>query len=279
MKKLIMIVLLSLTASGSAQFYVDKAASQKKEAIDFCSQGRFLIFAGNCSLPKKSKYKDSVTLNTCSDIPAFLSRSLGALYPRAEIEIYRDLTPDSVFINLTQPAVLGFFFIGEGDARGGFVTGPQKEKFYPDIDACVSKYDLYGGFTSHSKYSPTIPAPPAARGRVLSRVETLYGDSEALPDSWTRLCKPKLSLVYPTRTLAGRMKEDAAKFFETLQDEKKKQILKTLENICPVCPRYVAAGHPIARLCPPNSDACKTQKMSSATAKFILENYCQAVSP
>ena len=280
MKTLIAIVFLSLPPAGFAQFYVNDAAPQGEEpVIDFCSQGRFLIFTGNCALSENSKFKDSITLKACADIPAFLSQGLGALYPQARTDIYRNLPADSVYETLMKPFVLGFFFVGEGDAKGGFVTGPKKEKVYPAIEACVSKYDLYGGFTSHSKYSPAIAAPRALRGLVLSRVEILHGDSLSQPGSWTRLCKPKLSLVYPTRTFAGRMKSDAAKFFETLKEEKKRQVLKTLEGICSACPRYIAAGHTLARLCPPNSDVCKVKKILPGTEKFILENYCLAIHP
>ncbi|MCX5785449.1 MAG: hypothetical protein NTX59_07155 [Elusimicrobia bacterium] len=280
MKIWLIAFILLLPKPGFGQFYVDNAAPQGDEPIiDFCSQGRFLIFTGNCSLPEKSKFKDSITLKACTDIPAFLSQGLDALYPQTKTEIYQDLPADSVYETLAKPFVLGFFFIGEGDIKGGFVTGPKKEKVYPAIEACISKYDLYGGFTSHSKYSPDVAAPAALRGRILSRTELIYGGAGAAAASWPKLCKPKLSLVYPTRTFAGRMKSDAAKFFETLKEEKKKQVLKTLEGICSACPQYIKAGHPLARLCPPNSDVCKVKKIMPGTEQFILENYCLAIHP
>ncbi|HAH31712.1 MAG TPA: hypothetical protein DCL44_05295 [Elusimicrobia bacterium] len=280
MKILIVIILLSLPVSGSAQFYVNNVAPEAEgQIIDFCSQGRFLIFTGNCYLSENSKFKDSITLKACADIPAFLSQGLGALYPQAKTEEYKNLPADSVYETLSKPFVLGFFFVGEGDIRGGFVTGPGKEKVYPEIGACVSKYDLYGGFTSHSKYSPEVPAPAALRGRILSRTELIYGGAGAAAASWPKSCKPKLSLVYPTRTFAGRMKGDVTKFFETLKDEKKKQVLKTLKDICSACQQYTRAGHPLASLCPPNSDMCKIKKIPPGAEQFILENYCLAIHP
>ena len=280
MKTLITIVLLSLPAAGFAQFYVNDPASQGDgQVIDFCSQGRFLIFTGNCSLPERSKYKDSITVKACADVPALLSQGLGSLYPHAKTEIYQDLPADSVYGTLAQPFILGFFFVGEGDIKGGFVTGPKKEKVYPAAEACISRYDLYGGFTSHSKYSPDFPAPVALRGRILSRTEIIYGGEGAMAASWPKLCKPKLSLVYPTRTFSGRLKNDTTKFFETLREEKTKQVLKTLEGICASCSQYIQAGHPLARLCPPNSDVCKVKKILPGTEQFILENYCLAIHP
>jgi hypothetical protein len=128
-----------------------------------------------------------------------------------------------VFSAVARAGVIGFFFIGEGDSKGGFITGPELKAVSPDISACMSKYDLFGGFTSYSKYSPSAPASKAARGPVLSRSETLYLKKGAVKDSWTELCEPRLSLVYPTRTYAGRMKNDIKKFLLLLQEEKKKQ--------------------------------------------------------
>ena len=46
-------------------------------------------------------------------------------------------------------------------------------------------------------------------------------DTGAAPaGSWPRLCKPGVSLVYPTRTFAGGMKTDVKKFLNLLADEK-----------------------------------------------------------
>jgi hypothetical protein len=178
-----------------------------------------------------------------------------------------------------KPGVLGFFLIGEGDTKGGFITGPARERVYPDVSGCLSSYDLFGGFTSHSKYSPSVPAAKADRGTVLSRTQTLYGGAGAMGDSWAKLCKPRLSLVYPTRTFAGRMKGDVNKFVALLEEEKRKHVLKTLAVICDNCRGHVQAGDELARLCPPNSDVCKLRKITPGSEEFILKNYCLALAP
>lgn len=201
------------------------------------------------------------------------------LYPNASVETYEDLPADGVLERLMRPLVLGFFFIGEGDTKGGFITGPARERVYPDVASCLSAYDLFGGFTSHSKYSPSSPAPKIERGLVLSRTQTLYGAAGAARDSWSKLCKPLISVVYPTRTFSGRMKDDAIKFIGLLEEEKRKHVLKTLGLICDNCAGHIAAGDALAQLCPPNSNVCKLRKIVPGSEKFVLENYCSAPAP
>ncbi|OGR44672.1 MAG: hypothetical protein A2X35_05030 [Elusimicrobia bacterium GWA2_61_42] len=272
-------VLLLLVSQAAAEFapFGQQAAREDAPPLNFCAQGKFLIYAGDC-VPG-AKEKDVISRKACGDVVSVLGEALPLLYPNATVEPYSGLTADEVLESLMRPNVLGFFFVGQGDAKGGFITGPEREKVYPDFSACLSAYDVFGGFTSHSKYSPASPAPKTARGRVLSRTEVLYDAAGAAPDSWVKFCKPRLGLVYPTRTFAGRMKGDVMKLIGLLQEEKKKHILKTLATICDNCAGHVAAGDELARLCPPNSDVCKLRKITPGSERLVLENYCLALAP
>lgn len=272
-------LVFSLFATGASAGFPAFGARGAGELppLSFCAEGKFLIFSGSCRPGKKNK--DVISPKACSDVVSALRDGLSVLYPNAIVLDSRDLGPDEVMQSLMRPGVLGFFFVGEGDAEGAFVTGPEREKVYPDVSACLSDFDLFGGFTSHSKFSPSAPAPKAERGLVLSRAETLYSAAGALPDSWPELCKPRLSLVYPTRTFAGRMKDDIKKFMGLLQEEKRKHVLKTLGTICDGCAAHLAAGSELARFCPPHSNVCRTRRIAPGTEKFILENYCLALAP
>jgi len=272
-------LVLSLLAPGArAEFKPFGAgASEELPALNFCAEGKLLVFSGSCRPGEKNK--DVISPKACNDVVAALRQGLPVLYPNAFVQYSRDLGSDEVMRSLMRPGVLGFFFVGEGDAKGAFVTGPDREKVYPDISACLSDFDLFGGFSSHSKYSPSGAAPKAERGLVLSRAETLYSAAGALPDSWPELCKPRLSLVYPTRTFAGRMKDDVKKFMGLLQEEKRKHVLKTLGTICDGCAAHMAAGSELARFCPPASNVCRTRRIAPGTEKFILENYCLGLAP
>lgn len=245
--------------------------------MNFCAPGKFLIYLGSCE--PGGKMKDVISRKACNDVGSTLSNLLPALYPNAAVEGYTGLTKDEVLSSLSRPGVLGFFFVGEGDTKGGFITGPDRERVYPDISACMSKYDLFAGFTSHSKYSPASPATKDDRSLVISRTQTLFGEQGAVADSWTKLCKPRLSLVYPTRTFAGRMKDDIKKFTGLLQEEKRKHVMKTLFTICQNCAGHVAANNELAQFCPPNSNVCSAGKITPASEEFILKNYCLALGP
>jgi hypothetical protein len=269
---------LLLAAPAAAQFKPFNSPTEDLPTPNFCAQGKFVIFTGSCQAGAGTA-KDAISRKACDDVAAVLNEALPVLYPNATVEVYSDLTADGVMERLMRPLVLGFFFIGEGDAKGGFVTGPKRERVYPEVSACTSNYDLFGGFTSHSKYSPAVPAPKSVRGLVLSRTETLYSGAGAMPDSWPKDCKPMISLVYPTRTLAGRMKGDALKLAGLLQDQKRSHVLKTLSTICDNCPGHVAAGDGLAGFCPPNSDVCKLRKITPGTEEFVLKNYCRALAP
>ncbi|HAN05821.1 MAG TPA: hypothetical protein DCQ25_11420 [Elusimicrobia bacterium] len=267
-----------LAAPAAAQFKPFNAKAQEAPAINFCATGKFVIAAGNCE--PGTKHKDAVSPKACSDAAELLYDGLGYLYPNAKAEYYQDLTPDEVLEKLNRPLVLGFFFVGEGDPKGGFVTGPERGRLYPNAAACSANApDLFGGITSHSKYSPEYPAGKADTGKVISRHQLLYGAEGSSPGSWSRLCKPRLSLVYPTRTFAGRVKDDVKKLLAALQDEKKKHVLKTLAAICDNCAGHAAAGGPLARLCPPQSDVCRQRKIQPGTEELILTNYCAALAP
>ncbi|MCM2266542.1 MAG: hypothetical protein NDI60_02065 [Elusimicrobiales bacterium] len=269
---------LLFSAPAAAEFAPFGAQAQAgAPALSFCAQGKFLIYTGECS--PLAAAKDSISAKACGDVAAVLGQALPSLYPNAQVESYSGLTSEEVMETMMKPNVLGFFFIGRGDVKGAFVTGPGQEKIYPDISACLSSYDLFGGFTSHSRFSPVSPAPAAMRGRVLSRTELVYAGAGAAPDSWAKFCKPKWGLVYPTRTFAGRLKGDAMKFVALLQEEKRRHVLKTLATICDNCPGHVAAGSELARLCPPNSDVCKLRKITPGSEGFILKNYCAALAP
>jgi hypothetical protein len=282
MRLKILLLLSVLPAAAWAQAapaFQGRPASAASGTSDFCAKGKFLLFTGNCSLPPDSPYKATISLKACADVNSALSAGLSGLYPYAGLYTYRDLTADSVRETLMQSSVLGFFFIGEGDFKGGFITGKNREVVYPEQESCISMYDVFGGFTSHSKYSPEVPAPKRLRGKILARAELVYKGAGAPAGSWPRLCYPKVSLVYPTRTSAGRMKNDALKLLDTLQERKKEQVLEVLQGICRSCDSYARSDSPLAKLCPPLSDACGTKQISPDTAKVILENYCYAIHP
>lgn len=277
MKKILTLLLL-LSPAARAEFkpFTTGAAAELPE-LNFCSPGKLLVYTGSCS--PGGKLKDVVSPKACGGAAATLANGLQMLYPNASVETFEDLSGDEVLEKLLRPLVLGFFFIGEGDTKGGFITGPARDRIYPDVTSCVGAYDLYGGFTSHSKYSPSVPAPKTERGLVLSRTQTIFAAQGATADSWAKICKPRISLVYPTRTFAGRMKDDARKFIGLLEEEKRKHVLKTLGVICDNCQGHIAAGDALAQLCPPNSNVCKFRKIIPGSEKYVLENYCNALAP
>ncbi len=263
---------------AAAQFRPFNAAAPEESPINFCAQGKFFIFSGSCS--PSGRYKDVISQKACADAAQVLHDGLSYLYPNASVESLRDLTPDEITEALMRPLVKGFFLVGEGDTKGGFVTGPEHARFYPDISVCRNAdLDLFGAVTAHSKYSPEVPARKSDTGRVISRHELIYGGKGAPEGSWAALCKPRMALVYPTRTFAGRVKDDLKKFLYALMEEKKKHVLKTLNTICDNCPGHVASGGPLAQLCPPNSNVCKLRKITPGSEEFILENYCSALAP
>lgn len=257
--------------------------------IDFCAQGKFLIFTGNCVLPKGSPLKDTMSPKACADVKSALVSGLGALYPYAKVYAYADLEPDAVYAKLQQPSVLGFFTVGQGDFKGGMVTGESGKAVYPSKDACMSKPDVFGGFTSHSGFSPDSPAPKELRRHMLARVEFVENGEGAPFGSWMQLCGPALSVAYPTRTFSGRIKGDVRKLVNTLMDRKREQAYKALESICGACDQYVKANYPLAKLCPPNSNVCAVKKIvpgsgwSGATQfnnqKLVMDNYCLVLHP
>jgi hypothetical protein len=274
-----LLLLLSLAAPVGAQnraFHSwDKA---EMPPINFCASGKFVIFAGSC-LPG-GKHKDVISSKACNDVVQGLYDGLTFLYPNATVEYQQYPAPDDIVEKLMRPLTLGFIFVGEGDTKGGFVTNPEGQKLYPNISACqAGGYDLFAGFTSHSKYSPEAPARKADTGKVISRHQLLYGGAGAQPGSWSQLCKPRLSLVYPTRTFAVSVKDDIKKLLGALQDAKKEHVLKTLGTICDNCPGHAAAGGPLAQLCPPNSNICRLRKIVPGSEELVLKNYCSALAP
>jgi len=277
-KVLLLAALLFLSGHAAAEFKpFGTQAREEAPELAFCAQGKMLVFTGDCDpLPS---VPDEISPKACASASSLLGEALASLYPNARPEYHENLSGDEVMAALMRPNVLGFFFIGRGDTKGAFVTGPGKDRVYPDVSACMSGFDLFGGFTSHSRYSPAAPAPKAARGKVLARTEMVYSGQGAPADSWARLCKPKWSLVYPTRTFAGRLKGDAMKLAAQLQEEKRRHVLKTLSAICDNCPGHVAAGDELAALCPPNSNVCKLRKITPGSEEFILKNYCRALAP
>jgi len=254
-------------------------AGSAEPSIDFCAKGKLLIFTGNCVLPKTSAFKDSISRKACADVTASLISGLGALYPRAQISAIPASDPEVVYGKLMNPGVLGFFLVGEGNPKGGMMLGEDGKILYPSQDACVSKLDVFGGFISHSKYSPDSPAPSGLRRRMLSRMELVAGGARSPAGSWPRLCGPTVSLVYPTRTFAGRMKEDVKKLMNELMERKRAQALKALETICGSCDQYVKTDYPLAALCPPRSDVCKIKRIMPGSEKLIMDNYCLVLHP
>jgi hypothetical protein len=75
------------------------------------------------------------------------------------------------------------------------------------------------------------------------------------------------------------MKPDLMKLVGALQDQKKTHVLKTLGDICDNCAGHVAAGDALAGFCAPNSDVCRTRKITPGSEEFILKNYCRALAP
>lgn len=255
-----------------------QAAPVGGSGINFCVSGKFVIAAGSCR--PSGRYKDVISPKACSEAAGALYDGLRTLYPNVEVEFYRGLSPAELLDKLSQPMLRGFFLIGAGTPKGGFLTGPGRKALYPEISGCTSGVvELIGAFTSHSAYSPSRPAPAKDRALVLSRSRLLYGASGAVPGSWPALCKPKLSLVYPTRTFAGRMKDDVNKFLGALMDEKARHVRKTLATICENCPGHVRAGDDLAKLCPPNSDVCGPRGITAGSEKLVLDNYCSALAP
>ncbi len=272
-----LLFLALLVSPAQAEFKPFGTRAAEPPPINFCASGKFLVYLGSCS--PGGKMKDVISGKACGDVGAMLSDGLPVLYPNAAVEGHTGLSADEVMAGLMRPGVLGFFFVGEGDVKGAFITGPERERVYPDISACMSDYHLFAGFTSHSRYSPAFPAPAADRALVISRTQIIFDGGGAAVDSWPKLCKPRLSLVYPTRTFAGRMKDDVKKFLGLLQEEKRKHVLKTLTAICDNCPGHAAANNELARFCPPNSDVCKLRRITPGSEKFILKNYCLALAP
>jgi hypothetical protein len=273
-----LLALLLAAAPAAAEFRPFNSQAEELPPLNFCGNVKFVIAAGSCS--PGGKYKDVINPKSCEETSRTLYDSLSYLYPNASVEFFQDLTPDELTEKLARPLTAGFFLVGEGDTKGGFLTGPEREPFYPSELICgTNSFDLYGGFTSHSKYSPQQPAPKADRALVISRTQTIYDGAAAPAGSWAKLCKPRISLVYPTRTFAGRMKDDVKKLVGALQDEKKKHVLKTLGSICDNCQGHLQAGDNLAQLCPPNSNVCKARKILPGTEEFILKNYCSALAP
>lgn len=280
MKKLLLpLALLLAAAPARAEFRPFNAAPpQDAPPINFCASGKFVILAGNCT--PGTKHKDAISPKACQDAAQLLYDGLAYLYPNAKVEFQQDLSPDDATQLLLRPLTLGFALVGAGDTKGGFVTGPENGRLYPSMSVCqAGGMDLIAAFTSHSKYSPEVPARKADTAVVISRSETLYGGAGAPAGSWAALCKPRLALVYPTRTFAGRAKDDVKKFMGLLQDEKKKHVLKTLATICDNCKGHVEAGDNLAQLCPPNSNVCKLRKIVPGSEELILKNYCSALAP
>ncbi len=266
-----------LLSAAAAEFRPFSQQAVEVPPIDFCGSGRFLVYTGSCS--PGGRQKDVISRKACADVASALEAGLPLLYPNAPVTVYDNLTPDGVMQSLTGQRVQGFFFVGEGDTKGAFLTGPARERLYPDISACVSGYDLFGGFTSHSKYSPALPAPKADRALILSRTQTIFSGADAVAESWPGLCKPRVSLVYPTRTFAGRMKDDVKKLLTLLQGEKRKHVLKTLAVICDNCPGHVASRDELAQFCSPYSNVCSLRKLTPGNEDFVLKNYCLALAP
>ncbi len=273
----ILIGLVFFASPARAEFKPFGQPQGDPPPINFCASGKFLVFLGSCS--PGGKKKDVISAKSCNDVGTLIADGLPALYPNATVEGYRDLGAGEVLSALARPGVLGFFFVGEGDPKGAFLTGPRRERVYPDSSACISGLDLFAGFTSHSKYSPGSPAPKTDRALVISRTQTIFGGAGAAAGSWSKLCKPLISLVYPTRTFAGRMKDDVNKFLGLLQEEKRKHVLKTLETICDNCQGHVEANDDLARFCPPNSNVCRQRNITPDSEQFILKNYCLALAP
>ncbi|HNT97314.1 MAG TPA: hypothetical protein PKK31_03495 [Elusimicrobiales bacterium] len=244
--------------------------------LDFCRRGLFVVLTGDCS-PAGRSDRDAVSPKGCAETASMLESGITSLYPLARVEILEPATAEEAFNMLARTSVFGFALLGRGDHKGGFAAGEQP--LYPEGGACTSRRELFGGFYYHSKYSPAAPAPKEARARVLSRYEILEDPEKAPAGSWPKLCQIPASLVFPTRTFAGRLKTDARKFLEFLAAEKRRHIERDLKAICAACDQYKEHGHTLAQLCPPNSDVCPSARITPANERIVMRNYCLLTHP
>lgn len=278
MKRLMLALLLSPSAAAALEPFANFGAPKEEKYLDldFCRRGLFVILVGECS-PSGKADRDAVSPKACAETAAMLEDGITALYPLVSVETLRPESPGEAFNMLARTSVFGFALVGRGDHKGGLATpgGP----FYPAGGSCTSKREIFGGFYYHSKYSESAAAPKELRARVISRYELLSSPGRAVEGSWPRLCQIPASLVYPTRTFAGKMKGDAKKFLEFLAAEKRSHIARDVKEICAHCTEYAAQGYVLAELCPPASDVCPSGRVTPANERIVMRNYCLLTHP
>ncbi|MDT8287002.1 MAG: hypothetical protein RQ748_07840 [Elusimicrobiales bacterium] len=273
----ILALLLPCVAAALGPFSSFGAPKEEKFLqLDFCRSGLFVILTGDCS-PAGKTDRDAVSPKACAEASAMLEDGIKTLYPLARVEILEPESRNEAFGMLARTSIFGFALIGRGDHKGGFLTGG--ELFYPDPLACASPREVFGGLYYHSKYSEKVPAPRELRGRVLSRYEITTFPDRSPSGSWSNVCGVPVSLVYPARTFAGRMKTDARKFLEFLAAEKRRHIARDLKNICSACAHYRSTGHTLSALCPPASDVCPSGRIAPANERTVMRNYCLYTHP
>jgi hypothetical protein len=276
--RLLLALLLSPAAAAALEPFANFGAPKEESflRLDFCRRGLFVILVGECS-PAGNADRDAVTPKSCDETAATLEDGIKELYPLSRVETLSPESPGEAFNMLARTSVFGFALVGRGDHKGALVTpgGP----FYPAGGSCTSEREVFGGFYYHSKYSESSAAPKELRARVLSRYEFVTSPDRAPEGSWPRLCRIPASLVYPTRTFAGKMKGDARKFLEWLAAEKRRHIARDVREICAHCSEYTAHGHTLAGLCPPASDVCPSGRVTPANERVVMRNYCLLSHP
>ncbi|KAF0127624.1 MAG: hypothetical protein FD189_98 [Elusimicrobia bacterium] len=278
MRRLVLALLLSPAAAGAFEPFANFGApkEEKSLSLDFCRSGLFAILTGDCS-PAGKTDRDAVSPKACAEAAALLEDGIKALYPLARVEILEPGSRDEAFNMLARTSIFGFALLGRGDHKGGFLV--DGDPFYPDALVCTSPREIFGGFYYHSKYSESAAAPKELRSRVLSRYELVTSPDRAPAGSWPSVCRIPASLVYPTRTFAGRMKTDVRKFLEFLAAEKRRHIARDLKSICSACDHYKSSGHTLAALCPPASDACPSGRVTPSNERAVMRNYCLLTHP
>ncbi|MDD2774163.1 MAG: hypothetical protein PHP45_10775 [Elusimicrobiales bacterium] len=277
MKKLLLACLCALLPAAGAAFGDFHSFNRQGTAqpdMDFCRKGKVILVRGYCG-GRKPKSVSRISEKGCDDVLNQLPDAVKALYPSAEVELYRDMKPDDVAGALALKNVLGFVFAGAGNARGGFLLD-AKTAFYPDPELCPrAKVDFFGGFYSFSKYSPDNAAPAALRKNVLSRFE-LNTAAKYLSGSWPKDCNTNFAGVYATPTLAGRLQNDTRQFLQVLTEAKARQVQKAFIPLCGQCATLDAQNSRLARLiCAPWSSACQDGILPAQAKPLVEQSYCK----
>lgn len=281
MRTAIMSAALIWAAAGSAKADftpIQSFSSQKKEAsIDFCRKGKILLYKGDCDTQQGTPAAERVSRTACAESSALLTETLGALYPNAEVSAADGGTPEDVGKAISGLQIIGFAFIGKGKVDGGFMLS-QEDVMYPEPLMCPA-VDFFAGLYSYSKYSKPFPAPKNMRKNVIARYEVLTDIGRTYQESWPAVCKPKMSFVYGTPTMAGLYRNHTQKFIAELESLRQAQLEAAIPFICKQCNNLVQNRHPLAQLCPPASGFCSSPRLRKETRELLEKNYCSVLRP